>query len=71
MHNLVLNALGTRARVIVDDSTVIKPLKADMRGRGIIATHCGTPEIIDYTRRCKLNVADVVVLNMENKGGQQ
>lgn len=72
MHNLVLNALGQRARVIIDDGTLIKHLDVDMRGSGIIATHCGSDAIIQYTRRCKLDLNDIVVRTMEDKwkGGQ-
>lgn len=72
MHNLVLNSLGQRARVIIDDGTLIKHLDVDMRGSGIIATHCGSDAIIKYTRRCKLDLNDIVVRAMDDKwkGGQ-
>lgn len=60
MSNLILNALGQDAMILLDDNSIINVLAPECKGRGSVATLCGSPEIIRLTAEAQLNTYDVV-----------
>lgn len=67
MSRTITQALGTRLRIIVNDGSIVKQLAGDMRGTGIVATHCGTPAIMERLQVAKLDVMDNIAWIMIDK----
>lgn len=67
LHNLVLNTLGKQCKLRNSNNEVIKLLDATLKGTGTIATHCGTPVILQVINSAKLIATDIIPQIMENK----
>lgn len=67
LSNLVLNALGERVEFKVDNNAFIHTLDETCKGRGMIATMCGSAVIMQIVNSAKLNMYDIIPQLMETK----